>query len=247
MKKITIDNLKVVYKGKNKTSVTALDGFSAVIAGGTFNVVLGYSGSGKTTLLRAIAGLIDYEGDIFFDDVDAYDLTVKERNIAMVSQEYSLYPRMNIFDNIAYPLVLAGAPRSEIIERVEEIADYLGIAHCLTRKPKHISGGQQQKVALARAMIKRPQLYLFDEPLSNFDAQKRAEARIMIKKAVKDHGGTALYVTHDMTEAMALADNLIVINNGKAEISGSAIKVFNSHNAVVDSLKGSVDNDESVQ
>ncbi|MBO4572535.1 MAG: ABC transporter ATP-binding protein [Clostridia bacterium] len=247
MKKITVNNLKVVYKDKKRGNVTALENFSTVVFGNAFNVVIGYSGCGKTTFLRAVAGLIEYEGDIFFDDVDAFDLTVKDRNIAMVSQEYALYPHINVFDNIAYPLVLAGAPRSEIIERVNNLAEYFGIKHCLTRKPKHLSGGQQQKVALARAMIKMPQLYLFDEPLSNFDPQKRYEARQMIKKAVKDHGATAIYVTHDLNEAMELADNVIVIDKGKVEISGNPAYVFNSHDEVVESLKSKVDHEQFIR
>lgn len=243
MKKITIDNLKVVYKNRKKESVTALDGFSTVFDADSFNVVVGYSGCGKTTLLKAIAGLVEYEGDIFFDSVELSDLTIKERNIAMVSQNYSLYPRMNIFDNIAFPLTLAGADKKEIIERVYEVSDYLGIRHCLTRKPKHLSGGQQQKVALARALVKKPQLYLFDEPLSNFDAQKRHEARMIIKRAVKDYSASAIYVTHDFKEAMALADKIIVIGDGKVVESGSPQEVFESKNEVVMSLKGRVEDD----
>ena len=241
MKKITIENLTVVFKGKKKETVTALDNLSTVIYGNSFNVVIGYSGCGKTTLLRTIAGLVDYEGDIFFDDVDALDLTIKDRNVAMVSQEYSLYPHLNVFDNIAYPLVLLGAPRGEIIDRVKKLAERFGISHCLTRKPSFLSGGQQQRVALARAMIKMPQLYLFDEPLSNIDPQKRCETRAMIKKAVQDYGATAVYVTHDFNEAIELADNLIVMKSGKVEISGEPDFVFNSGNEVVQSLKNKVD------
>ena len=238
MPRITINNLKVTYKNKRKSEVVALDNFNCVIEPDSFNVVVGYSGCGKTTLLKCIAGLIDYEGDIYFDSKDVYDLSIKERNIAMVSQNYALYPHMTIFDNIAFPLSLAQAPKREIVERVNEVAKYLGIEYCLTRKPRHLSGGQQQKVALARAMVKKPQLYLFDEPLSNFDSPKRREARIMIRKAVKDYAATAIYVTHDFSEAMAIADNIIVISNGKVEISGKPFDVYNSGNQVVEDLKG---------
>jgi len=192
----------------------------------------------KSTLLKAIAGLIEYEGEIYFDSTDISNLTIKERNISFVTQNYALYPHLNIFDNIAFPLTISQAPKKEIIERVTEVAKYLGIEHCLTRKPKHLSGGQQQKVALARAMVKKPQLYLFDEPLSNFDQPKRYEARQIIKKGVKDYAATAIYVTHDFTEAMALADNIIVISDKKVEISGRPLDVYNSGNPVVEDLKG---------
>ncbi len=246
MPKITIQNLKVTYVNKKKSEVTALENFNCVMEPDSFNVIVGYSGCGKTTLLRAIAGLIDYDGEIFFDNKDISEISIKDRNIALVSQNYALYPNMTIFDNIAFPLSLAQAPRAEIIERVNEVASYLGIAHCLTRKPKHLSGGQQQKVALARAMIKKPQLYLFDEPLSNFDLPKRYEARMMIRKAVKDYSATAIYVTHDFSEAMSIADNIIVINDGKVEISGKPLDVYNSKNPVVEELKGIVDYEQLV-
>lgn len=238
MPKITINNLKVTYQNKKKTEVVALEDFNCVIEPDSFNVVVGYSGCGKSTLLKAIAGLIEYEGDIYFDSTDISNLTIKERNISFVTQNYALYPHLNIFDNIAFPLTLSQAPKKEIIERVTEVAKYLGIEHCLTRKPKHLSGGQQQKVALARAMVKKPQLYLFDEPLSNFDQPKRYEARQIIRKAVKDYAATAIYVTHDFTEAMALADNIIVISDKKVEISGKPLDVYNSGNPVVEDLKG---------
>ena len=238
MPKITINNLKVTYQNKKKSEVVALEDFNCVIEPGSFNVVVGYSGCGKSTLLKAIAGLIEYEGEIYFDSTDISNLTIKERNISFVTQNYALYPHLNIFDNIAFPLTISQAPKKEIIERVTEVAKYLGIEHCLTRKPKHLSGGQQQKVALARAMVKKPQLYLFDEPLSNFDQPKRYEARQIIRKAVKDYAATAIYVTHDFTEAMALADNIIVISDKKVEISGRPLDVYNSGNPVVEDLKG---------
>ena len=246
MPTITIKDLRVEYQNKKKSTVVALEHLDCVMEADSFNVVVGYSGSGKSTLLRAIAGMIDYDGDIFFDQTDVSSMTVKERNVAMVSQNYVLYPHMTIFDNIAFPLMIAQAPRSEIIERVNSVAEYLGIKHCLTRKPKHLSGGQQQKVALARAIVKKPQLYLFDEPLSNFDLPKRYEARMMIRKAVKDYAATAIYVTHDFTEAMSIADNIIVINDGKVEISGKPLDVYNSGNPIVEDLKGTVDNEQLV-
>ena len=181
MPKITIKNLKVTYKNKRKSEVVALDNFNCVIEPDSFNVVVGYSGCGKTTFLRCIAGLIDYDGSIYFDDDNVDKLSPKERNIAFVSQNYVLYPRMTIFDNIAFPLVNKGASKEEIVKRVYEVADRLDIRYCLSRKPKHLSGGQQQRVALARALVKKPSIYLFDEPLSNLDNINRIEAKKLIK------------------------------------------------------------------
>lgn len=238
MSNIKIENLTVQYNNKKDSTVTALDNISLEIKDSTLNVIVGYSGCGKTTLLRAIAGLLEYDGYIYFDGIDGNTLTVQQRNVSMVTQNYALYPHMTIFENIAFPLKIAGASKDEIIERVYSAAETLGIKYCLSRKPKHLSGGQQQRVALARALVKKPDIYLFDEPLSNFDAQRRSESRILIKKIIKENNATALYVTHDFTEAMALADHLIVLNDGKVELEGAPLDVYNSGNPIVESLKG---------
>lgn len=240
MPKLTIENLKVIYNNKKGQEITALDGFSCVFEDGSLNVIVGFSGCGKTTLLRTILGFVDYEGKIFFDNIDASDLSTQERNVSYVSQEYVLYPHLTIFDNIASPLKIAKAPKEEIKERVVAVAKYLGIEHCLTRKPRHLSGGQQQKVALARAIVKRSQLYLFDEPLSNYDKQGRSEAKLMIRKFIKDNNVTALYVTHDFQEAMTLADNIVVMNEGKAIACGSPKEIYESNNPIVNQLKWGV-------
>ncbi len=238
MSNIKIENLTVKFESKKKPTVVALDNVSLDIKDATLNVIVGYSGCGKTTLLRSIAGLQEYEGYIYFDGVDGDTLSVQQRNVSMVTQNYVLYRTMTVFENIAFPLTIAGASKEEIIERVYYVAERLGIKHCLSRKPKHLSGGQQQKVALARALIKKPDIYLFDEPLSNFDAQKRSESRVLIKKIIKENNATALYVTHDFEEAMALADHLIVMADGKVVIEGEPLDVYNSGNEIVESLKG---------
>ena len=238
MSNIKIENLTVKFESKKKPTVVALDNVSLDIKDATLNVIVGYSGCGKTTLLRSIAGLQEYEGYIYFDGVDGDTLSVQQRNVSMVTQNYVLYRTMTVFENIAFPLNIAGASKEEIIERVYDVAERLGIKHCLSRKPKHLSGGQQQKVALARALIKKPDIYLFDEPLSNFDAQKRSESRVLIKKIIKENNATALYVTHDFEEAMALADHLIVMADGKVVIEGEPLDVYNSGNEIVESLKG---------
>ena len=144
---------------------------------------------------------------------------------------------MTIFDNIAYPLKVLRIPTSEIVDRVYEVSDRLGIKHCLGRLPKHLSGGQQQKVALARAIVKKPQLYLFDEPLSNFDLPKRLETRSFLKEWVKENSATAIYVTHDFGEALELADNIIVINDGKVKISGTSEYMMKTTDPIVTSLR----------
>ena len=235
---INVQNLTVTYVNKRKQEIVALDDLNCQFDMGKFNVILGYSGCGKTTLLKCIAGLLDYDGTITVNGVDYDTLDIKDRNVAMVSQQYILYPNMTIFDNIAFPLRIAGADRKEITERVNEVADKLGLQYCLTRKPRHLSGGQQQRVALARALVKKPDICLLDEPLSNVDAQQRVELRQLIKQAIKSINTTAIYVTHDITEAFALADKLFVINNGKLEICGEPMEVYRSGNEVVKSLMG---------
>ena len=215
----------------------ALDGFSATFGKGEFNVIVGYSGCGKTTLLKALAGLIAYEGVVYYDYEDVSYLPTQERNAAFVSQDFVLYPHLTVFDNVAYPLKIAKLKREEIIKRVVTVSEQLGFKACLTRKPKHISVGQQQRVALGRAIAKTPKVCLMDEPLSNVDPLLRAEIRQMLKRALKSFDSTVIYVTHDFQEAMALADRLFVMNEGKLEISGTPTEVFNSGNAVVETLK----------
>lgn len=239
MSEIKTENLTVRYSAGKKSETTAIDGMNVVFPSDSFNVIVGYSGCGKTTLLRSILGLVGYAGHIYFDGglIDGVD--VNKRNFSYVSQEYALYSHLTVFDNIAFPLKAMGADKLEVRERVKEIADMLEIGHCLTRKPKHLSGGQQQRVAIARALIKRPRLCLFDEPLSNIDTEFRAKLRVAIKKSVKQTDCSALYVTHDFTEAMALADRLYVIDRGKIVCEGAPQEVFDSDNEIVAALKPS--------
>ena len=237
MPDIKLENVIVVYE-ENKKYIYAINDISATFKSNQISVILGYSGCGKTTLLKAVAGLLNYNGSITIDGVENDELLIKDKNIAYVSQNYVLYPHMTIFENIAFPLTNMDAPKQEIIDRVTEIAEILDLTHCLTRKPKHLSGGQQQRVALARALVKRPEICLFDEPLSNIDEQFRREARQMIKQTLKKMSCTAIYVTHSVVEAMSLADELFVLNEGKLEISGVPIEVYNYGNSVMNSLIG---------
>lgn len=238
MPKITVSELTAIYSSKKSDDVVALDGLNAEFISDAFNVIVGYSGCGKTTLLKCIAGLCYYDGNIFFDNVDVGGLAPSERNISYVSQEFVLYPHLTVFDNIAFPLKVAGAPKKEIIDRVKKIAEATDLTYCLTRKPKHISGGQQQRVALARALVKKPSICLFDEPLSNTDPQFRFAERRFLKDSAKRFGCTAIYVTHDFSEAMALADKLFVISDGKCVLQGDPMEIYNSDNEIVRSLKG---------
>lgn len=240
MIEVEVKNLKVEFTEK-KQKITALDDLSVRFSAGSFNVIVGYSGCGKTTLLRAVAGLTDYDGEVFFDGVCVDGVPTQRRNLAYVSQQYVLYSNQTIFDNIAFPLKLRGADPSEVISTVNGIAEQLGISCCLTRKPKHISGGQQQRAAIARALVKRPALCLLDEPLSNVDAQLRDEVRVRIKDTLKSLGCTVVYVTHDLREAMSLADNLFVMSDGQIVVSGTPSEVFKSNNDAVKQLRGSGD------
>ncbi|MBO4572811.1 MAG: ABC transporter ATP-binding protein [Clostridia bacterium] len=238
MPKITVSHLTAIYRSKQTGEVVALDDLSAEFLPDAFNVVIGYSGCGKTTLLKCIAGLKDHDGDILFDDNDVFDLSPADRGVSYVSQEFVLYPHLTIFDNIAFPLKNSGVPKKEIIERVKQVAEELDLTYCLTRKPKNISGGQQQRVALARALVKKPSICLLDEPFSNADIQLRSQQRQTIKEKMVKYGCTTIYVTHDFQEAMALADKLFVLNEGKCVLQGDPKTVFDSGNEIVVSLKG---------
>lgn len=232
---MTVSHLTVRY-GKGKDAVTALCDVDLSFSAGGFHVVAGYSGCGKTTLLRALSGMTEYEGEIFFNGQNAKELDTKDREMAYVSQQYILYPKMTVFDNIAYPLRTAHMSKEEICARVCAMAETLDLTPCLDRKPRHLSGGQQQRVALARALVRSPAVCLMDEPLSNTDAQTRTNLRHLLRDAQRRLGCTVVYVTHDMMEAMALADRLTILCDGKVVISDTPEAVYKSGNEVVRSL-----------
>jgi len=180
-----------------------------------FVILLGPSGCGKTTALRCIAGLeTPEEGEIYIGDRLVNDLDPKERDVAMVFQSYALYPYMTVFDNLAFPLKNLKVPSDEINMRVRQVAELLKIGELLKRKPKQLSGGQRQRVALGRAMVREPQVFLMDEPLSNLDAKLRVYMRAELKKLQKEVGITTIYVTHDQVEAMAMGDKIAILNEG---------------------------------
>jgi multiple sugar transport system ATP-binding protein len=219
---------------KNFAGLRAVDSVSLVIADGEFFTLLGPSGCGKTTTLRLIAGL-EYPsaGQVSIGGRDVTRVPPAKRRIAMVFQNYALYPHMSIRQNINYPLLLRQVPPAEARERVERTAARLGIDRVLDRRPSEVSGGQQQRAAVARAMVQDPLVYLFDEPLSNLDARLRLESRRFLKGVLRGSGGTAVYVTHDQTEAMALSDRVGVMKEGRleqvatpAELYGRPASVF---------------------
>ena len=217
--------LKDLRKSYGSTEV--LHGVNAEIADGELLVIVGPSGCGKSTLLRMIAGLETVSaGEIHIGDRMVNGLEPADRDIAMVFQNYALYPHMSVRQNMAYGLRLRKLPRAEIDRRVEEAAEILEITPYLERKPRQLSGGQRQRVAMGRAIVRNPQVFLFDEPLSNLDAKLRVQMRIEIRRLQKRLGVTSIYVTHDQVEAMTLGDRLMVLNGGHAEQIGTPIELY---------------------
>ncbi|HUA54537.1 MAG TPA: sn-glycerol-3-phosphate import ATP-binding protein UgpC, partial [Candidatus Sulfotelmatobacter sp.] len=212
---------------KSYGGLAVLHGISTDIADGEFVVIVGPSGCGKSTLLRTIAGLETITGgEIWIGDRKVNQLEPKDRDIAMVFQNYALYPHMSVFDNMAYGLRIRGLSKTDIDTRVARAAEILQLAPFLQRKPRQLSGGQRQRVAMGRAIVREPAAFLFDEPLSNLDAKLRVQMRVEIKRLQQQLGVTSIYVTHDQVEAMTLADRLIVMNAGHAEQIGAPLELY---------------------
>lgn len=220
-------DLRIENLTKKYGEVTVLDNFSIDIKSGELMVLLGPSGCGKTTAIRCIAGLTDpTNGQIYLGNKKVNELSPKDRDVAMVFQNYALYPHMSIHDNIAFPLKMRRKSKSHIQEKVIKMAELLGIKDLLGRKPKELSGGQMQRVALGRALVREPKLFLMDEPLSNLDAKLRTHMRTEIKKLQKKIGITTLYITHDQVEAMSLADRIAIMKNGNIQQIGTPAEVY---------------------
>ena len=201
--------------------------FDLIISDGEFFTFVGPSGCGKSTLLNMIAGLEDVtDGKIYFDDIFVNTLTPRERDVAMVFQSYALYPHMTVYENIAFPLRMKRVRRQTIDSDVKRVAQLLGLADLLGRKPKELSGGQRQRVALGRAIIRKPKVFLMDEPLSNLDARLRIDMRAELKRLHQELRITTVYVTHDQEEAMSLSDRIAVIYEGAIQQTGSPYQVY---------------------
>ena len=212
---------------KHFDEVVAVDNFNMSIQDKEFVVLVGPSGCGKTTTLRMIAGLESItSGNVYIGDNLINKLPAKDRNIAMVFQNYALYPHMTVFENMAFSLENRNRPKDEIKQRVQEAAEILGIEHLLSRKPKQLSGGQRQRVAVGRAIVRKPEVFLFDEPLSNLDAKLRVQTRLELKKLHERLATTAVYVTHDQIEAMTMGDRIVVMHDGFIQQVGSPLELF---------------------
>ena len=235
---IKIDNLSVSYPPK-KHPTKVLDGLSMEFKNGKVNVILGSSGSGKTTLVKSIIGLLDIDnGSIYFDDVEMNYISIKNRNIGYVDQNIRLYPHLSVFNNIAYPLTNTPASGEEIKQRVVEAADMMGIKHLLMRKPRQISLGQAQRVAIAKAIVKKPVLYIFDEPFSNLDEQLTLSLMVDLKQIFNKLEATVLFITHKKEEALLLGDYLYVMDNGNIVDQGNKEDILSSSNPFTKSLLG---------
>ncbi|MFW6148802.1 MAG: ABC transporter ATP-binding protein [Atribacterota bacterium] len=224
---------RVVLKNFTKKfkDVIAVDNISIDIQDKEFAVLVGPSGCGKSTTLRAIAGLEEItSGEIYIGDKLVNDIPPKDRDIAMVFQNYALYPHMDVYNNMAFGLKLRKFPKAEIDQRVQEAAEILGIEKLLKRRPKELSGGQRQRVAVGRAIVRKPKVFLFDEPLSNLDAKLRVAMRTEISKLYHRLGATIIYVTHDQIEAMTMATRIFILNDGKLQQEGRPLDVYQDPN-----------------
>jgi multiple sugar transport system ATP-binding protein len=219
-------SLRKVHKRYDE-SAPVVECFDLDVRDGEFVVFVGPSGCGKSTTLRMIAGLEEVtDGTISIDGREVNHLPPRDRDIAMVFQNYALYPHMSVSENMAFALKLAGTAKAEIEKRVRAAAELLGITHLLARKPKQLSGGQRQRVAMGRAIVREPKCFLFDEPLSNLDAKLRTEMRVELKQLQQRLRTTTIYVTHDQEEAMTLGDRLVVMNGGVIQQCGPALSVY---------------------
>ena len=219
--------VELINVGKKFGSVEVVHGVDLFIDDNEFIVLVGPSGCGKSTILRMIAGLESVSsGEIRINGLPVNEVAPKDRNVAMVFQNYALYPHMSVFDNMAFSLKMAREPKAEIERKVKNAAEILELSPYLSRKPAALSGGQRQRVAMGRAIVRSPSVFLFDEPLSNLDAQLRTQMRMELKKLHLKMKTTTIYVTHDQVEAMTLADKIVILKDGLIQQVGSPVEVF---------------------
>ncbi len=225
MATVSLKSVSKIYAGKQ--AVRAVNNVNIEIADREFLVLVGPSGCGKSTTLRMVAGLEDIsEGTIAIGDRVVNDVAPKDRDVAMVFQNYALYPHMTVYKNMAFGLKMRKVPKAEIESRVMRAAEMLGIKHLINRKPKALSGGERQRVAVGRAIVRTPQAFLFDEPLSNLDARLRVQMRAELKKLHRELQTTSIYVTHDQEEAMTLGDRIVVMKGGEVQQCASPLEVY---------------------
>ncbi len=223
MARVKLEQLRKVYNNE----VVAVHGASFEVQDGEFVVLVGPSGCGKSTMLRMIAGLESItQGTLHIGEKVMNNVPPKDRDIAMVFQNYALYPHMTVYDNMAFGLKLRKYPKDEIRKRVEQAADILGIEDIIGRKPKQLSGGQRQRVAVGRAIVRKPKVFLFDEPLSNLDAKLRVQMRTEISKLHRQLGATMIYVTHDQVEALTMGDRIVVLRDGHIQQIDSPLELY---------------------
>jgi multiple sugar transport system ATP-binding protein len=228
MAKVTVKNVSKIYPGEKGRDVTAVRDVDLDIQDREFVVLVGPSGCGKSTTLRMIAGLEEISrGEIYIGERLVNDVPPKDRDIAMVFQNYALYPHMTVYDNLAFGLKLRKYPKAEIRKRVNDAAGILGIEELLDRKPKALSGGQRQRVAVGRAIVRQPKVFLFDEPLSNLDAKMRVQMRAEITKLHQRLQATMIYVTHDQIEAMTMGDRIVVMHHGVVQQTDTPLTLYN--------------------
>jgi ABC-type sugar transport system ATPase subunit len=223
MAEVLLQNLEKRYEN----DAHAVKGVTLTALDGEFVVLVGPSGCGKTTTLRMVAGLEEItSGDLLIDGIRMNDREPKDRDVAMVFQNYALYPHMTVFENMAFPLKMRKVPKAQIKTQVEDAAKLLGIDRHLKKKPKELSGGERQRVAVGRAIVRKPKVFLFDEPLSNLDAALRTQMRAELKRIQRNLGATMLYVTHDQVEAMTMGDKIAVMNKGELEQFGTPSEIY---------------------
>lgn len=229
------------YYGKGKKENLVIEDMTEHFPSGKISVIMGPSGCGKTTLLKSILGLMEYDGDIFFDDKDIYKIPTYQRNMAYINQDVSLYPHWTIFENIIFPLKNKKMSRDEIYKRARDIAERFGIAHCLNVKPKYLSWGQQQRALLARELVGEPEVVLMDEPVSHLDKMSKKDVLDFIKELNREWHLTILYVTHSYQEAMEVADQIYVMDKGKFIEKGTPKSIQASINNFVCTLRAADD------
>lgn len=229
------------YYGKGKKENLVIEDMTEYFPSGKISVIMGPSGCGKTTLLKSILGLMEYDGDIFFDDKDIYKIPTYQRNMAYINQDVSLYPHWTIFENIIFPLKNKKMSRDEIYKRARDIAERFGIAHCLNVKPKYLSWGQQQRALLARELVGEPEVVLMDEPVSHLDKLSKKDVLDFIKELNREWHLTILYVTHSYQEAMEVADQIYVMDQGKFIEKGTTKSIRASINHFVCAMRAADD------